>query len=100
MTNVSSAILSWSLAPLTGAWLVSAAVFQHYRNTGSLTDVPFSWLILYFVVGPIAMFVAGMLIFVRLRERRRFPLVDRVALGVSAVCGAWWIWLVTTLATR
>jgi hypothetical protein len=98
--NVSPAILSWSLAPLTGVWLVSAAVFQHYRNTGTLTDVPFAWLILFFVVGPIALFVAGMLVFVRLRERRRFPLFDRVALGVSAACCAWWIWLVTSLTTR
>ena len=78
-------MLSWGLIPLGVLWLVSGVVHGIHFHNGALNSVPSFWLAMFYVGGPIVLFIAGMLITIRRRERTRFAPVDRVSLWIATV---------------
>jgi len=79
MIKISPSLLSYALLPLSLAWIVSAILQRTY------SPLPNFWSIMFCVGGPVALFLAGMLITIRRRDRSQFAVIDRVALLIASV---------------
>jgi uncharacterized membrane protein YcjF (UPF0283 family) len=83
--NIPPKLLTWTVIPVGLLWLVSAAVHGFHYHAGALESVPSFWLAMFYVGGPIVLFIAAMLITIRRRERSSFERIDRVALLVAGL---------------
>ncbi len=83
--NIPPKFLSWALIPVGLLWLVSAAVHGVHYRSGALESIPSFWLAMFYVGGPIVLFVAVTLVTIRRRERSPFERIDRIALSVAGL---------------
>ena len=83
--TISPTLLSWTIIPLSLAFLLASAVYGSNYYQGTLDRIRAFWLAMFCVGGPVTFALAAMLVVIRRCDRSTVERVDLFALGLAGL---------------
>ncbi len=96
-TKVSPSILSLGSLLLASGWFVAAVVFL-VHGAGTANDtVPDFWVTIFFMCGPFAVSLAGVVFQLRRRDRSAFHKMDWIAIVLAGIIAVGYVGFIASL---